>query len=127
MSEIDNLTQRILGEINASSTTDDPDLLAAAAELAAGVTAEREAEIAEALPAAYSKKVPARAQIDGDYLTVPKAVYCSASLVNGEFFTSTRGRKLNRAKMACAVGTHVELDLPGITIYRIVILWRREK
>ena len=123
----DELIGRILGEINASNATDDQDLIDAANELAAGVTAEREAEIAESLPAAYSQKKPARAQIDGDYITVPKAVYVSASFVNGEWFTSTSGRKLNRPKMDCAVGTYVEYDSPEVTIFRIVILWRREK
>ena len=127
MSAIDDLIARTLEEINASSVTDNPELIAAANELAAGVTAEREAEIAEALPAAYAQKKPARAQLDGDYITVPKAVYSSASLVNGDWFTSTSGRKLNRPKMECAVGTHIELELPGITIFRIVVLWRREK
>ena len=123
----EELISRILDEINASTTTDHPDLIDAANELAAGVTGEREAEIAENLPAAYSRKVPARAQIDGDYLTVPKAVYVSASFVDGKWYTSTNGRKLNRPKMDCAVGTAVEFEGAGIVIMKIVILWRREK
>ena len=100
-----------------------------AQELAQGVTAERDAEIAEALPVPYQKKVPARAQIDGEELTIPRCVIAQAARqAGGEWQTSTRGPRMGRAKAGCAVGVHVELDIPGVVeIVRVVILWRRDR
>ena len=100
-----------------------------AQELAEGVTAERDAEIAESLPVPYQKKVPARAQIDGDELTIPRCVIAQAAReAGGEWKTSTQGPRMGRAKAGCAVGVHVELDIPGVVeIVRVVILWRRDR
>ena len=116
---------------------DDPDadqgtidaLVEFAQELAEGPTAERDAEIAEALPVPYQKKVPARAQLDGDMLTIPRCVIATASRGNGgEWVTSTRGPRMGREKSGCVVGVHEELVIPGVVeIIRVVILWRRVK
>ena len=35
---------------------------------------------------------------------------------------------MGRTKAGCAVGIHVELDIPDVVeIVRVVILWRRDK
>ena len=123
------LVNRIMRETDCVSMSDDADLAAAAQELAEGVTAERDAEIAEALPVPYQKKVPARAQIDGDELTIPRCVIAQASRVPGEdWITSSQGPRMGRAKAGCAIGVHEELVIPGVVeIIRVVILWRRDK
>ena len=128
-SKYDDVVKQIMNETNCVSMTDDASLIAAAQELAEGVTAERDAEIAEALPVPYQKKVPARAQIDGDELTIPRAVFTQASRAEGEeWVTSSHGPRMMRAKAGCAVGVHEEFVLPGVVeIIRIVILWRRDK
>ena len=124
-----DLIETIMQETHCVSPTDDESLTAYAQELAERVTAERDAEIAELLPVPYQKKVPARAQIDGDTLTIPRCVIATASRAEGgEWITSTRGPRLGRAKAGCAVGVHVELDIPGVVeIVRVVILWRRDR
>ena len=124
-----DLVERIMQETDCVSMADDDALTAAAQELAEGVTAERDAEIAEALPVPYQKKVPARAQIDGDELTIPRCVIAQASRVPGEdWITSTQGPRMGRTKAGCALGVHEELVIPGVVeIVRIVILWRRDK
>ena len=124
-----DLVDLILEETGCVSLTDENDLIEYAQELAEGVTAERDAEIAEDLPKPYQKKVPARAQIDGEELTIPRCVIATASRAAGEeWVTSTRGPRMGRAKAGCAVGVHVELDIPNVLeIVRIVILWRRDK
>ena len=129
MSKYSDLIETIMQETQCVSKTDDAELAAWAQELAEGVTAERDAEIAEALPVPYQKKVPARAQLDGDMLTIPRCVIATASRqAGGEWFTSTRGPRMAREKAGCAVGVHVELDIPGVVeIVRVVILWRRVK
>ena len=129
MSKYADLIETIMQETQCVSSTDDAELAAYAQELAEGVTAERDAEIAEALPVPYSKKVPARAQLDGDTLTIPRCVIAQASRQgDGEWHTSTRGPRMAREKAGCAVGVHVELDIPGVVeIVRVVILWRRVK
>ena len=74
--------------------------------------------------------MPARAQIDGDELTIPRCVIAQASRVPGQDWkTSTRGVPAWAAtKAGCAVGVHEELVLPGVLeIVRIVVLWRRDK
>ena len=125
----DDLVETILSETSCVSETENADLWDYAQELAEGVTAERDAEIAEALPVPYQKRVPARAQIDGDELTIPRCVIATASRVPGkEWITSTKGPRLGRTKAGCAVGVHAELDIPGVVeIVRVVILWRRDK
>ena len=130
-SERDELVDQIFEEVGCVSETDDEDLEAFAQELAEGVTAERDAEIAELLPKPYTKKVPARAQIDGEELLIPRCVIATASRVPGEgseWITSARGPRLGKAKAGCVVGVHVELEIPDVvTIARVVVLWRREK
>ena len=125
----DDVIEIIWDETQCMSEADDPELAAYAQELAEGVTAERDAEIAEALPTPYQKKVPARAQIDGDELTIPRAVIATASRqAGGEWHTSTKGPRMGRMKAGCAVGVHTELEIPGVLeIIRVVILWRRFK
>ena len=125
----DDLVELIMSETHCVSETENADLWDYAQELAEGVTAERDAEIAEALPVPYQKRVPARAQIDGDELTIPRCVIATASRVPGkEWITSTKGPRLGRTKAGCAVGVHAELDIPGVVeIVRVVILWRRDK
>ena len=124
-----DLINTIMEETQCVSTTDDAELLVYAQELANGVTAERDAEIAESLPVPYQKKVPARAQIDGDYLTIPRCVIATASRADGgDWITSTKGPRMGKTKAACAVGVHEELVIPGVVeIVRIVILWKRDK
>ena len=127
------LVETIMQETGCVSAAEDGEqgqmLGAFAQELAEGVTAERDAEIAEALPVPYQKKVPARAQIDGDELTIPRCVIAQAAReAGGEWNTSTRGPRMGRAKAGCAVGVHVELDIPDVVeIVRVVILWRRDR
>ena len=129
MSKYDDLVETIMQETHCVSATDSVALTAFAQELAEGVDAERDAEIAEALPVPYQKKVPARAQLDGDMLTIPRCVIAQASRqADGEWHTSTKGPRMAREKAGCAVGVHVELDIPGVVeIVRVVILWRRAK
>ena len=117
------------GCVSESEPDTDAELWAFAQELAEGVTAERDAEIAAALPVPYQKKVPARAQIDGEELTIPRSVTATASRgPGGDWITSTMGPRMGRAKAGCAVGFHVELDIPDVVeIVRVVILWRRDK
>ena len=124
------VVDQILSEINAANVIEDAELQAFADELSdPNLTAEREAAIAEALPAAYVSKKPARAQLDGDYLTVPKYVTCHGTKVNGEWNIMKTGRRMQREKMDCVVGQTVELDLPeaDLLIVRLAVLWRRAK
>ena len=101
-----------------------------ARELAVGVTAERDAEIAEDLPRPYQMKLPARAQLDGDELTCPRVAYVDASKVpDGEWqTTAARGQRLSRVKEGAFIGVSVELDIPDVvTILRVAVLWRRAR
>ena len=131
MSDYKEVVDAILERVNSVSTTGDAGLIATANELAAGVTAEREAEIcAEELPIPYTFETPARAQIDGDTIRVPRSVNTAASWTpDGGWNTGTSmGRRLRRQKADCAVGVHVDLDIPDVVkILRIVVLWRRVK
>ena len=127
--EYGDLLDTITEEIQCVSDTADNALWDYAQELAEGVTAERDAEIAEALPVPYQKRVPARAQIDGEELTIPRCVIATATRVpGGDWITSTKGPRMGRVKAGCAVGVHVELNIPDVVeIVRVVILWRRDK
>ena len=127
--EYGDLLDTITQETQCVSASTDDALIAFAQELAEGVTAERDAEIAEALPVPYQKRVPARAQIDGDELIIPRCVIATATRVpGGEWITSTKGPRMGRAKAGCAVGVHMELDIPDVVeIVRVIILWRRDK
>ena len=132
MNDIDALVSMVLDQVNAQSAADDEMLSEFATELAGGVTAERDAEIAEALPGPYKMKVNASAQMatsDEDRLTIPRVVYVTASQVNGgDWNTSSMYGKRQRApKMDCAVGVHTDLELENIRIMRLAILWRRAK
>ena len=124
-----SLAARIMRETQCVSMADGEELTAFAQELAEGVTAERDAAIADSLPVPYQKKVPARAQLDGDTLTIPRCVIATASRPEGgEWVTSTKGPRMGRPKAGCAVGVHEELVIPGVVeIIRIVILWRRDR
>ena len=124
---VDALPTVLAQEAGCISMTDDAALMAAAQELAEGVTAERDAEIALALPVPYSMRVPATAQLDGDELTVPRALRLGASSTGGEWnLGSMQGRRQRVEKRACAIGVHVALDIPQVvTIVEAVVLWRR--
>ena len=124
-----DLVETIMQETQCISETYDAALGAFAQELAEGVTAERDAEIADALPVPYQKKVPARAQLDGDTLTIPRCVIATATRVEGgDWITSTKGPRMGRSKAGCVVGVHPELVIPKVLeIVRIVILWRRDR
>ena len=124
-----DLVHTLLEEVGRTTEVFDRELMAYAQELAEGVTAERDAEIAEALPKPYQKKVPARAQLDGDELTIPRCVIAQAAReAGGEWKTSTQGPRMGRMKAGCVVGVHVELDIPDVVeIVRVVILWRRDR
>ena len=123
----EQMIDEVLTDLNCESQTDDADLMAVAQELAEGVTAEREAEIAAALPVPYARRVPARAQLDGDFLTVPRSAIVDATLIDGVFRSSAMGKKLRAPKMAAAVGFHTVVSGAWGTIFRIVVLWRRAK
>ena len=129
--EYSQVISQIMEEAQCVAMLEDEDLEleAFAQELAEGVTAERDAEIAAALPVPYTKRVNARAQIDGDTLLIPRCIIATASRVpDGDWITSTRGPRMGRVKTDCVVGMHVELDMPDVVqIIRVVILWRREK
>ena len=124
-----DLINLIMKETQCVSVATDQKLIDVAQELAEGVTADRDAEIAAQLPVPYSKRVPARAQIDGEELTIPRCIYATASRANGgEWITSTRGPRMGRVKAGCAVGVHEDLIIPGVVeIVRVVILWKRDK
>ena len=132
-SEYNELVHRVFNDLKVESigtihTGMQAELQAFADELAAGVTPERDAEIAEALPAPYTMKLPARAQLDGDNLLCPRVSYVDASKVPDEDWNtgSAVGRRLRRAKEGAVVGIHVELDIPDVVkIVRIAVLWRR--
>ena len=126
MNKADMIAQ-VLQDLNADGTTEDASLIEYAQELAEGVTGPREAEIADALPAPYARRIPARAQLDGDTLHVPRQAIVDASLIDGVFRSSAMGKKLRAPKTACAVGFNVEVTGAWGTIYRIVVLWRRAK
>ena len=129
MEKYAELIETITQETQCVSMADDQTLNEFAQELAEGVTAERDAMIADALPVPYQKKVPARAQLDGDFLTIPRCVIATASRADGgEWITSTKGPRMGKTKAGCAIGVHEELVIPGVVeIIRIVILWRRDK
>ena len=129
MEKYADLVDTIMDEAGCVSHSHDERLASFAQELAEGVSAERDAEIAEALPVPYQKRVPARAQIDGEELTIPRCVIAQASRVPGEdWVTSTKGPRMGRTKAGCAVGIHVELEIPDVVeIVRMVILWKRDR
>ena len=127
--EMQDLIEQVLDEVACEDLVLDDKLEAFAQELAEGVTAERDAEIAEELPVPYTKKVPARAQIDGETLLIPRCVIATATKVpDGEWITSTKGPRLGKAKAGCVAGATTELYIPDVLhIVRVVILWRRPK
>ena len=124
-----DLVKTIMDETQCVSLTDLESVALYAQELAEGVTAERDAQIAADLPKPYQKKVPARAQLDGDFLTIPRCVIATASRAEGgAWITSTKGPRMGRVKAGCAVGVHPELVIPNVLeIVRVVILWKRDK
>ena len=126
---VEQMVDQVCEELNVSSRVSGESLLVLiAAELAAGVTAERDAEIAGELPAPYTARLAARAQIDGDTIHVPRVIYVDASVIPGrDLMTSARGRRQAKAKRDVAVGIHTVISGDWGTIYRFAVLWRREK
>ena len=123
-----DLINQVIKETQCRTITANLELVAYAQELAEGVTAARDEAIAKALPVPYQKRVPARAQLDGDELVIPRCVYVQASKVgDGKWNTSSRGPRMARVKAECAIGVHTELEIGDVQIVRIVILWRRAK
>ena len=123
-----DLINQVVEETQCHTLTTNPGLVAYAQELAEGVTAARDEVIAKELPVPYQKRVPARAQIDGDELVIPRCVYVQASKVgDAKWNTSSRGPRMGRVKDGCAIGVHTELEIGDVTIVRMVILWRRAK
>lgn len=129
MTRYGELIEDILDEINAvGEPSTDATLLAFANELAAGVTAEREAAIAAELAPAYTLKELATAQANQDFIRVPRMVVATASKVGGgEWTTSTQGRRMRREKGSCAVGLHVVFESDDFQVVKLAILWRRVK
>ena len=123
---MNGVIDQALAEINSLSQTDDPALVSAANELAAGVTAEREAEIAEALPVPYTMLQSSTADIHGAKIRVPRMVrVIGHKLPGGDWVTSTSGRKLGLEKADCAVGLHTVVANDYATVVNLVVLWRR--
>ena len=122
------LIDKIMEEINCVSGSTDPALVNAAEELARGVTAEREAEISEALPRPYTMLQSSTADVHGPKIRVPRMVRVSAHKIgNGEWITSTSGRRLGLKKEGCAVGSHTVVANDVATVKNLVVLWRRER
>lgn len=121
------IIKQILADINAQSESADDGIVALATELAAGVSAEREAEISEALPVPYTLLDNATAQMDDEKIRVPRMVVATATKVNGAWTTSTQGRRMRRAKADCVVGVHTIADNEVCTLLRVVVLWRRAR
>ena len=125
---MDGVIETILTEINCETRNEDSDMVRVANELAAGVTAEREAEIAESLPRPYPMLESATADVHGPKIRVPRIATATAHQVgDGEWVTSTRGRRLCRKKADCAVGVHVVTANDFVCVVNIVVLWKRVK
>ena len=128
MVDLQSLTEEILRDINAVSVSADPVLMDYANELAAGVTAEREAEIAEALPAPYTLEESATAELGSDKIRVPRMTVVQASRAGDEeWITSASGRRMRRSKADCVVGYNVVADTEWYAVVKFAILWRRDK
>ncbi len=125
----DELVEQILREANVVSTGDDVDLAVIAAELAAGVTADREAEISDELPVPYTLEESSTADVDGEKIRVPRMVVVMASRPDpdAQWTTSLTGRKLRRPKADCIVGRHDLMDDGTYAVRRYILLWRRPK
>ena len=126
LAQINSDLNVIVGDSNA----DDELLEALSLELAEGVTAERDAEIAELLPVPYTMKVPARAQLDGDFLRCPRVAYVDASKVPGEDWVTSaaRGRRSAKPKTGVFMSAHTVLSIPDVVeIVRVAVLWRKPK
>ena len=78
---MDELISQVLLEMNAVSRTEDAALVAYAEEMAAGVSAEREAEITADLPVPYTLEESATADLSGDTLRVPRMAVVTATKV----------------------------------------------
>ena len=119
----------IMSTINGQNIIENEELQGIADELAAGVTAEREAELAMELPAPYRQSFNARAEISDEKIICPRATYTAANSVAGVWNYSTHGRKMARPKIDCVFGVAVDLDMPEaeLLIVKIVVLWKRDK
>ena len=131
--EMLELFEKINSDLNVivgDSNADDELLGVLTFELAQGVTAERDAEIAELLPVPYTMKVPARAQLDGEFLRCPRVAYVDASKVPGEDWVTSaaRGRRSAKPKTGVFMSAHTVLDIPDVVeIVRVAVLWRKPK
>ena len=128
----DELITRILNELNCDTTVEDPALQAFADELAdRSLTPERDAEIAAALPVPYTMRVNGRAEIvhnEEDKLLIPRVAYVDACRVGeGDWRTSSEGRRLRKPKKNVVVGTSVEFESDDVAILRFAVLWMRDK
>ena len=119
----------IMSTINGQNIIENEELQAIADELAAGVTAEREAEVAMELPAPYRQSFNARAEISNEKIICPRCTYTAATRIGDTWNYSTHGRKMARPKTDCVFGVAVDLDLPeaSLLIVKIVVLWKRDK
>ena len=123
-----DLVDQIKDEINAVSVNNDEGLLALASELAVGVTAEREMEIVESLPKSYVMRESATADLGVDEIDVPRMVLVVATKVpDGEWITSTYGRRMRKEKANCVIGEYTIADNSYATIKRFAVLWNRVK
>ena len=127
------LIDQVLEDINCESEFQphegwEVDLVEFANELAAGVTAEREAEIAATLPVPYTRLAEATAEVSADKIRVPRMVIATATKASGgDWITSTQGRRMRRPKADCIVGSRTLVDNEYVTVVRFVILWRRAR
>lgn len=125
---MDELIEQVLTGINAVSRTEDAKLVEYAAEMAKGVTAEREIEIVSDLPVPYTAEVNATAQIDDEKIRVPRIATVTATKVgDAPWETSIQMRRRKREKAECAVGVHMLYESDECTAVRIVILWKRAR
>ena len=121
------IVERVLGEINSQGTSDDEAIQAFADELAGGVDAEREMEIAIQLPRGYTRKELLSAE-EGERVLLPRMLVVSAHKLPGkDWHTSTTGRGLRRRKEGCVVGVHTVVDNEHVTSLHMVVLWQRLK
>ena len=125
---LDMPIEQVLQELNVVSRTEVPALVDFAMDMAAGVTPEREAEIAEALPGPYTMRESATAEMGAEQIRVPRISVVMVSWTpESGWLTSTSGRRLHRAKADAAIGVHVIFESEYAKAGRIVVLWRRDK
>ena len=126
--------EALSSSLGVKSFTEDVDIIDAAMEMAApGLTAEREAEIAAALPRQYTERVNATAQESDDKIRVPKILIVNCVLVkqgpqaSDEWQTGVSGRRQRRPKENVALGYHVLVDNEWATVVKLLYLWSPQK